>query len=138
MRELCGNTQAEIDREHDRQIFGEQARLESAEAMQNLREARAAFIHKLLRNEPVTVRSYSAGFKINSTYTLADAIGQVDSDDMWDMLMREGEDPDLQTFAQAFEDDPDLVCEMFVQGKLDQFKILIRHEVERLADNVRF
>jgi hypothetical protein len=27
---------------------------------------------------------------------------------------------------------------MFVQGKLDQFKILIQHEVERLADNVRF
>lgn len=136
MMEPCGNTQAEIER--DEAQFALECSRENIEAMDRLRAARAAFIHKLLRNEPVTVRSYSGGFKVNNTYTLADAIGEVDSDDMWDMLMREGEDPDLQTFAQAFEDDPDLVCEMFVAGKLDQFKILIQHEVERLADNVRF
>lgn len=136
MRELCGNTQAEI--EYDEAQARAEKHSEDAEAMELLREARAAFIHKLMRNEPVTARSYSAGFKINNTYTLADAIGEVDNDDMWDMLMREGEDPDLQTFAQAFQDDPELICDMFVTGKLDQFKILIQHEVERLADNVRF
>ena len=136
MRELCGNTQAEID--HDQDKFDLERSAENAEAMQLLREARAAFIRKLMRNDPVTVRGYSCGFKIISFYTLADAIGEVDNDDMWDMLIREGEDPDLQTFAQAFQDDPELICEMFVAGKLDQFKILIQHEVERLADNVRF
>lgn len=136
MLEPCGNTQAEIEYDEAQAMIDRSH--EHAEAMQLLQEARAAFIHKLMRNEPVTVRSYSAGFKINNTYTLADAIGEVNSDDMWDMLMREGEDPDLKTFAQAFEDDPELICEMFVAGKLDQFKILIQHEVERLSDNVRF
>jgi hypothetical protein len=136
MREPCGNTQAEI--EHDEAQAKAEKHRENAEAMQLLREARAAFIHKLMRNEPVTVKSYSCGFKLNNTYTLAEAIGEIDNEDMWDMLIRPGEDPDLQTFEQAFEDDPDLVCEMFAQGKLDQFKILIQHEVERLADNVRF
>jgi hypothetical protein len=136
MREPCGNTQAEIEQDRASSEF-ERSR-EHAEAMELLREAKADFIAKLMRNEPVTVKDYSSGFRIGSTYTLAEAIGQIDSDDMWDMLIRPGEDPDLQTFAQAFADDPDLVCEMFVQGKLDQFKILIQHEVERLADNVRF
>jgi hypothetical protein len=136
MLEPCGNTQAEI--EHDEAQAKAEKYRENAEAMQLLREARAAFIHKLMRNEPVTVKSYSCGFKLNNTYTLAEAIGEIDNEDMWDMLIRPGEDPDLQTFEQAFEDDPDLVCEMFVQGKLDQFKTLIQHEVERLADNVRF
>lgn len=136
MRELCGNTQAEI--EHDEALAMIAMSHEHAEAMQLLREAKADFIAKLMRNEPVTVKDYSSGFRIGSTHTLADAIGEVNNDDMWDMLIRPGEDPDLQTFAQAFEDDPELVCEMFVKGELAQFAILIRHEVECLADNVRF
>lgn len=132
----CGNTQAEIER--DQEQYDAEAVREHAEAMDRLRAARASFIHKLMRNEPVTVRSYSAGFKINNTYTLADAIGEVRDETLWEYLLKGPEDLDFKTFAQAFEEDPELVCEMFVKGKLEQFSILIRHEIENLADNVRF
>jgi len=136
MREPCGNTQAEI--EYDEAQAKAEKHRENAEAMELLREDRANFIAKLLRNESVMVKDYSSGFRTGSIYTLADAIGEVRDETLWEHLLKGPEDLDFKTFAQAFEEDPELVCEMFVKGELAQFAILIRHEVECLADNVRF
>jgi len=136
MLEPCGNTQAEI--EYDEAQFALERSRENIEALDRLRADRAAFINKLLRNESVMVKDYSSGFRTGSIYTLADAIGEVRDETLWEHLVKGPDDLDFKTFAQAFEEDPELVCEMFVKGELAQFAILIRHEVECLADHVRF
>jgi len=129
MNQLCGNTQAEIAADRQAVIPKEDWELRH-ERLEMQLQARKVFISTLLRNE--------AAYVNGQPYFLHEAIAEVKDELLWDYLIKNDDDLTYSTFAQAFEEDPELLCKMFVDGHLDQFKILIQHEVEKLADCVRF
>jgi len=134
MREPCGNTQAEID--NDSPLSFQQvceSRREHERAMHMLREKRAEFIAKLLRNEDATVKMFSGGKSWNNTYTLAEAIEDIDEEAFWETEVAPG-----LTMSGWFADFPDNVCISIAANAFPQLNIYVRHAVEKLSDYVRF
>ena len=129
MNDLCGNTQAEIVRDQPATLSREEWEIRHEESQRKL-DARKAFIACILANIDVVGHA--------GTYTLADAISQIEDEGFWQIQVRQQGETEFETLDQIFADDPDHVVLLFISGQLDRSKSLIQHEVEKLADCVRF
>lgn len=131
----CGNTQTEIDRDQPIVRTLEEWELRHEERQRKL-DSRKEFIATLLRNEPAYTIKFidSDGKEFRNAYFLHDAIGCISDENFWSFV---SSDHDLPLDYLNI-DDPEQISELFVAGKLNQFKSLIQHEVEKLSDIVKF
>jgi len=122
MLEPCGNTQAEIERDQPIVLTQDEWELRHEERQRKLNR-RKEFIKTLLEFKPFIERQ--------NYWTLDDAISLIESESFWIYKPLSGSD---ETVQEYWDNDPLLVCAMFLSGDLNQFKSLIQHEVEALAD----
>ena len=134
MLQPCSNTEAEII--NDQPIYLTKEELEESHlATAILREKRAEFIDKLMRNEGVAISIYSAGHYFLNVYSLSDAISTIESNEFWAF------NPNKQEYANIdewFHDDVETLCEAIARGEFPQFNDLIKYQVQQLSDCVRF
>lgn len=122
MLEPCGNTQAEIERDQPIVLTQDGWEFRHEERQRKLNR-RKEFIKTLLEFRPFIERG--------NTWTLDDAISNIETGIFWNYKPLKNSD---DTVEQYWDNDPHLVCAMFIAGDLDQFKSLVQHEVEVLAD----
>lgn len=101
--------------------------MERQEERERKLQARRAFIIDLSKNQPHVIGE--------NTWYLHDAISNITNKEFWDFrpMMISG-----TTLEDLFDLDPESVCDLYVMGRLDKFKSMIQHEIEKLSDLVRF
>lgn len=126
----CGNTQAEIDRDHAQYDFERSQEHRNAVAM--ICEQKKEFITNLMTNGYSSVKCFGG----TRTYYLNDAVQDIHPKGGFWYLEVEYENQ-KQSIDDVYENDPDFVIELITSGKLPtNLEKIVKSAVETLADEV--
>lgn len=125
---IDGNSAAELA--NDSNVARLDAKYEHIEAMSELKKARKKFIKELLGNGIARTHSYPG-----NDYFLWDAIDNIGfNNPLW--LKSVTYDGLGTSLLELADNDPDFIVEMFLHGRLEEFRPVITEQVEAIANSI--